>query len=67
MLVTVPEGAAVLVDGTLVGRSPVAMSWRAGTETPVWVMLEGHEPAGFTVSDRQDAKVLRLELVRRRP
>lgn len=67
MLVTVPEGASVLVDGAPVGRTPLTLSWRPGSESSVWVMLEGYEPASLTLSDRQQAKMLRLELVARQP
>lgn len=67
MLVTVPEGASVLVDGAPVGRTPLTLSWLPGSESSVWVMLEGYEPASLTLSDRQRSKMLRLELVARRP
>jgi len=63
LLVTVPEGASVLVDGAPIGKTPLTLSWASGTESSVWVMLEGHEPANLVISDRQHTKMLRLELV----
>ena len=63
MLVTVPEGANVQVDGVAVGQSPITLEWREGTTSIVQVTLTGHDPAGFELNDRKNAKVLKLELV----
>jgi len=63
LLSTVPAGASVLVDGALVGRTPLTLTWKPGAVKHVWVMLEGHTPTGFDVGDAQHTKMLRLELV----
>jgi hypothetical protein len=63
LLSTVPSGAAILVGGKLVGRSPMTLNWAPGTRTSVWVMMQGFEPAAVELGDSQNAKMLRLELV----
>ena len=63
VLVTVPEGANVKVDGVSIGQSPIALEWREGTTSLVLVTLPGHDAASFELSDRKNAKVLKLELV----
>jgi|GEM_PF-7023099 len=63
LLATVPAGASVLVDGGLIGKTPITLTWKPGSVKHVWVMLEGHTPTGFDVGDAQHTKMLRLELV----
>jgi hypothetical protein len=63
VLVTVPAGADVLIDGSYLGRSPITVQWPPGVVSQVSVRLKGYEPAGFELSDRQAAKMLELELV----
>ena len=63
LLSSVPTGAAVLVDGKSVGRTPMTLSWTPGKTVSVWVTLSGYEPANFQVGESQNGKMMRLELI----
>lgn len=63
LLSSVPPGAAVLVDGKSVGRTPMTLTWAPNTTSSVWVTMVGYEPANFQVGEKQHGKMMRLELV----
>ncbi len=67
LLSTVPAGASVLVDGALVGKTPLTVNWKPGAVKHVWVMLEGHLPTSLDLGDAQNSKMLRIELVASAP
>lgn len=63
LLSSVPPGAAVLVDGKSVGRTPMTLTWAPNKSASVWVTLAGFEPANFQVGERQNGKMMRVELI----
>jgi len=63
MLSSVPSGAAVLINGKGVGRTPLTLTWAPNTTASVWVTLAGYEPANFQVGEPQNGKMMRLELL----
>ena len=63
LLSSVPPGAAVLIDGKSVGRTPMTLTWPPNKTASVWVTLAGYEPANFQVGERQNGRMMRLELV----
>jgi|GEM_PF-4676410 len=65
LLVTVPDGADVYVNNNLLGKSPTTVHWQPGSVSHVSVKLAGHDDAGFDLTDRPSAKLLKLELVGR--
>ncbi|MFO0746629.1 MAG: protein kinase [Myxococcota bacterium] len=57
-----PPGAAVLLDGHLIGQTPIMLTWPPGSVGQVEIRLDGYLPRRVTIDDTSNGKSLRVEL-----
>lgn len=64
LLWSIPGGAAVMVDGRFIGRTPLNVSWDLAAETEVELNLAGYRSAVFQLNSKSSSGLLKVTLAR---
>jgi len=62
LVATVPSGAAVMLDGRFLGRTPMNVSWDLARDAEVELVLADYESRSFQLTPRASSGLVRIEL-----
>ncbi|MBL8785384.1 MAG: PEGA domain-containing protein [Deltaproteobacteria bacterium] len=64
LVATVPPGAAVMLDGRFLGRTPMNVTWDLAQDAEVELVLADYETRSFALTPRASSGLVRIELDR---